>query len=281
MKTYFLNIPNELKKLSLKLDVKALLCSKTWEVFNLEGNKEIFIFQYDGSLFISTNGNVIISKWQFIPTNAAIIITAEKNTTMLRPAFIDEIVLAMQKDGTKEYLFLIDEHKQAICPHRTLDELSLYFINKTKESPEYLEAERKAKRQAKQQERQRKELEKQKELHEKLQMEELRKTKQLQMEQLRKTQQSRLANIAYLHQDEIDSLFKQRPKEIKKGIIFTSVALVISFILSCLFKELEAVHSLLAFTAFAAFFFDVVLVLCLINKKKETKREIISKHWQL
>ena len=146
MKTYLLNIPTELKRFSQKLDAKALLCSKTWEVFNDEGNKEIFIFQNDGNLLISTNGDVIKSTWQFIAANTTIIITAEGKTTMLRPAFVDGVVFALQKDGTQECLFLIDEHEQTICPNRTLNDLSSYFAKKINRQREKEQQRRKQER---------------------------------------------------------------------------------------------------------------------------------------
>lgn len=51
MKTDLLNLPDELKKISQNLDVKAFLCSKTWEVFNDEGKKQVLIFQKDNTFF--------------------------------------------------------------------------------------------------------------------------------------------------------------------------------------------------------------------------------------
>lgn len=140
MKTYLLNIPNELKNFSQKKDVEALLCSKSWELFNDEGKKQILIFQKKGTLLVSTNGDVVNSTWQFIPANKSIIITAEGKTTMLNPVFIDGVVLAMEKNGTQECLFMIDETRTDVMPNRTLGELKDYFQKALERSPEYIAA---------------------------------------------------------------------------------------------------------------------------------------------
>lgn len=146
MKTYLLNIPKEIRNYSLKLDVQTLLCCKTWEVFNDEGFKQVFIFQNDNTLLISTNGNVINSTWRFIPTNKTIIITVDGQTTMLHPAFIDETIFALQKDGTEEFLFMIDENRRDVLPSRTIKELGAYFQRCLEQSPTYIEKQNRLKR---------------------------------------------------------------------------------------------------------------------------------------
>ena len=55
MKTFLLNIPNDIKNWNNSLDAKALLCSQSWNVFNDEGVKEVYIFKNDGTLIASHN----------------------------------------------------------------------------------------------------------------------------------------------------------------------------------------------------------------------------------
>ena len=208
MKTYLLNIPKELKRISQELDVKAVLCNKTWEALNDEGNKQVFIFQNQNKLLISTNGNVTNSTWEFISANNSIVITAEGQTTMLRPAFIDGVIFAMQKDGTQECLFLIDEHNKSICPNRTLTELRSYFQRKLEK------LEKKPKDIAEQQEEEKK----------------------------------RLERIAEEHQDEIKALIEKRKKRYIFLISFASTLFLISVILSVIFQNyLFALFILFAF----------------------------------
>ena len=70
MKTYFLDVLNGYKRLSEKLDAKTILCNKSWRIFNDSGEKEIYIFQEDGSLIISLNGKVTHATWQYIPATS-------------------------------------------------------------------------------------------------------------------------------------------------------------------------------------------------------------------
>lgn len=130
MKTFLLNIPNRLKLKDQELDAQAALCDKPWTVFNDEGIKQLFIFQPDGTLLITTNGVVSNSSWKYIPANKSIIITTEKKSLMFHPAFLDDVIFALQQDGEGSSLFMIDENnKQSFLPN-TLTELGAYFSDK-------------------------------------------------------------------------------------------------------------------------------------------------------
>lgn len=130
MKTFLLNIPNRLKLKDQELDAQAALCDKPWTVFNDEGIKQLFIFQPDGTLLITTNGVVSNSSWKYIPANKSIIITTENKSLMFHPAFLDDVIFALQQDGEGSSLFMIDENnKQSFLPN-TLTELGAYFSDK-------------------------------------------------------------------------------------------------------------------------------------------------------
>lgn len=53
MKTYLLDILNRYNRFSENLDVKTILCNKSWFIFNDTGDKELYIFQENGSLIAS------------------------------------------------------------------------------------------------------------------------------------------------------------------------------------------------------------------------------------
>lgn len=128
MKTYLLDILNKYNRFSEKLDVKTILCNKAWLVFNDEGKKELYIFQEDGSLIASVNGNVTYANWQYIPANKSIIISYNKEQPlMLHPAFIDNTIFALQQDGTNRFAFMIEEKQSKCFNPKTLKELNAYF----------------------------------------------------------------------------------------------------------------------------------------------------------
>lgn len=130
MKTFLLDIPDRFRRFDEQLDVKALLCNKSWQVFNDSGVKEIYIFQEDGSLIISLNGKVSRATWQYIPANRSLIINSDNESYMLRPFFQDENLFTLQLDGTQEFSFLINEIRKPFFPVNSLSDLKLYLKNK-------------------------------------------------------------------------------------------------------------------------------------------------------
>ena len=130
MKTYLMDSFNRYKRFSEKLDVKAILCNRSWWVFNDSGEKGIYIFQENGSLIISLNGNVTNASWMYLPANQSLVINAKEQSYMLHPAFLDEKIFALQKDGTEYYSFMImEEQLQSFWP-KSLSDLNLYFEQK-------------------------------------------------------------------------------------------------------------------------------------------------------
>ena len=127
MKTYLYSIPNKIQSFSKKLDVKASLCGKSWDVYNDEGVKQLFIFNEDGSLLITNNGKVSNVSWQFIPQNSSILIISEDETIMFRPAFYNKDIFALQQDGVERYLLMIDEEKKSLFPNLSLNTLADYI----------------------------------------------------------------------------------------------------------------------------------------------------------
>ena len=131
MKTYLLETLNRYKKFSESLDAKAVLSNKAWVVFNDEGEKQVYIFQEDGTVLITTNGIGSVKTWKYIPANKSILINGEDNSfVMLRTAFVDENILAFQLDGTDRYAFMIDENNKALFAPKTLEELNTYLVDK-------------------------------------------------------------------------------------------------------------------------------------------------------
>lgn len=131
MKTYLLETLNRYKRFSESLDAKAVLSNKAWIVFNDEGEKQVYIFQEDGTVLITTNGIGSVKTWKYIPANKSILIKGDGNCfVMLRTAFVDENILAFQLDGTDRYAFMIDENNKALFAPKTLEELNTYLVDK-------------------------------------------------------------------------------------------------------------------------------------------------------
>lgn len=130
MKSFLISIPQRLRLKSQELDAQAVLCNRSWTVFNDECTKQLFIFQPDGSLLIATDGVVANSSWRYLPVNNSIIITSGEKSIMLHPAFVDNTVFALEQDGGAGLYFMIDEKSQSSFSPKTLTDLRLYFQRK-------------------------------------------------------------------------------------------------------------------------------------------------------
>lgn len=134
MKTYLFDTFNRYKRFSEKLDAKTILCNKSWWVFNDSGEKELYIFNTDGSLIISVSGKVTNATWKYIPTNKSIIISGNNQSYMVHPAFYDNMIFALQVDGTNKYAFLIDENNLPSTNLKSLSDLVIYFAEKERQA---------------------------------------------------------------------------------------------------------------------------------------------------
>lgn len=167
MKTYLFDSLARFKRFSESLDVATTLSNKTWVVFNDSGERELYIFKPDGSVFITTNGVGYKGTWEWISANQSLIIQHDKVIYMLHPEIVEECVLVLTLDGTKDCVFLIeDQNLQSFAP-KTLTQLQNHFEEKERKVIEAQKAEtlRKINAQMRiEEERKRREAEKRKEM---------------------------------------------------------------------------------------------------------------------
>ena len=134
MKTYLFDTFNRYKRFSEELDAKTILCNRSWWVFNDSGEKEVYIFNTDGTLIIAVSGKVTNATWQYIPANKSLIITGNNQSYMVHPAFYDQMIFALQVDGTNDYAFLIDENNLPSTNLRSLADLKEHFAEKERQA---------------------------------------------------------------------------------------------------------------------------------------------------
>lgn len=130
MKTYLFDTINRYKRYSEELDAKTILCNKSWKVFNDSGEKELYIFNVDGTLIISVSGKVTNASWQYISANKSIVISGNTQSYMVRPIFYDRTLFVLRIDGTSKCAFLIDENSSSSINLKSLSDLKNYFEKK-------------------------------------------------------------------------------------------------------------------------------------------------------
>lgn len=136
MKTYLLDALNKFQRFSENLDVKTILCNKAWLIFNDSGDKEVYIFQEDGTLLVSVNGEVSNAAWQYVSANKSLIISSDGHSYMFRPSFMDDVIFALQQDGTNKFAFMIHEEQSKYFHPKSLAELNAYLEAKVQKQLE-------------------------------------------------------------------------------------------------------------------------------------------------
>lgn len=127
MKTYILNSINRLINYSQNLDASAVLFDKSWEVFNESGEKELMIFRANSELLISRNGIIQKGKWELLDFANMIIDVGEKSY-LLNATYVEEKLLALKLDGTKQYMIMIEANMK-----------NRFFLNSIESIENYLE----------------------------------------------------------------------------------------------------------------------------------------------
>ena len=129
MKTFLMSIPDSIRGISDKLNIKSLLCDKSWVVFNDEDSKIVFIFEKNGTMIISQNGVVKKGKWDYVKANKSILLEEDNQILLLHPAFVDGTLFVMQQDGTDYCAVLCDEQKVNQLMLVTLESINQYLMD--------------------------------------------------------------------------------------------------------------------------------------------------------
>jgi len=114
MKYYLKDIFPKLKKYSASLDQSSFLVDKPWVVTNSPEKFEKLIFKSNGTLYLSSNGDVTEGKWEYLPEAQSLLIDYGDRKKLYRHQYLDEAVLALKLDGPQvnddDYFLLANEN---------------------------------------------------------------------------------------------------------------------------------------------------------------------------
>lgn len=195
MKTFLLDSFNRYKRFSEELDVRTILCNKPWLIFNDCGDKELYVFQEDGSLIASVNGNVTNAKWQYIPANKSLVVSFKEQSYMFHPSFINNVIFALQQDGTERFAFMISEEQSESFYPKSLKELNNYFEGIERKRNEAKEQEKRWLIEQQQKEQQRIEEENKRQQQYRIEQERQRQEEARRAEEERRREEEKLAEI--------------------------------------------------------------------------------------
>ncbi|WP_019539779.1 DUF2207 domain-containing protein [Proteiniphilum acetatigenes] len=261
MKTFILNSINRLKSYSQNLDAESTLYSKSWEVFNETGDKELFIFRPNNDLLISRNGIVQKGKWELLNI-ATLLIDIGERSYLLNAAYIEDQFLALNLDGTNEFMVMIETDMKDRFSLNTIGSIENYLEDRYKR----IEQERIDKEQAEQKiledgRIREEQIEKEKERKELFRLfEEERKKEKKQIEQEKKEGENRTEKLYYLKY----KMKKYKQYTIGSLIFFILSILTLIFIAVLLFTPVSDNYSFLIFLAIIF----IIITMVLLKKMK-------------
>lgn len=107
MKRYIQNIANDLKQFSSSLDMRAFLLNKPWALIDSDMGIQKLIFNKNNELILSRNGSVTYGKWDYFPQAKSILIDRGTDIILCNEIYVDDNVLVLKKDGTKDSLIIL------------------------------------------------------------------------------------------------------------------------------------------------------------------------------
>lgn len=110
MKLFLNNLIPRVKQFSNTLDKKEVFVEIPWVIVDDNLDQQKYIFQRNGDLIMSLNGEVNIGRWEYISAAKSLLIDRIKDKILLNLNFVDSSVMILKKDGFKdENLMLANE----------------------------------------------------------------------------------------------------------------------------------------------------------------------------
>ncbi|HEY4787130.1 MAG TPA: hypothetical protein VIH57_13825 [Bacteroidales bacterium] len=107
MKAYLQHLVVDLKNFSKSLDKKSILIDKPWALIDSDMEIQKLIFKKNNELIMSKDGQVVIGSWDYLPEARSLLIDRGKDKILCNEGFIDEAVMVLKMDGTKNNFFVL------------------------------------------------------------------------------------------------------------------------------------------------------------------------------
>lgn len=127
MTTYLSNLLPRVRQFSQSLDKKELLVDQPWVRIDEQGNKEQYIFERDGKLILSLNGQVQYGNWKYLPAAKSLLIDRQGGSLLLNQDFFNEGICVLKLDGFKDQPWLLIN--QRVVPDMDVQRYLLSLID--------------------------------------------------------------------------------------------------------------------------------------------------------
>lgn len=107
MLEYIRRLLPRLKQYSESLDARSIFVDQSWILIDEDGNRHTYIFQNNGTLIVSINGQVITSRWNYIQSAKSLYLNTNTQQLLLKSAFVARGLMFLKLDGSldKPWIF--------------------------------------------------------------------------------------------------------------------------------------------------------------------------------
>lgn len=260
MKTHLINLKKQLEHWNENLKVEETLCNSSWEIFSDDTSKDIFVFQKDGTLLVSTGGVVKEAKWQYLaPAGSILIKGMNRKSYMMKPYTQEGKIILLNLEGTQEFAILINQNYKDALKINSMQDIRLYLNG-------HAELEKKQEEQK---------------------TENKKKAEKEKKETAAKEKKNKAAWISYIEKEtQIEARSKEGSdfvKAIKKALFisvgsFVGVETVLLIVLSFLNLEMEESVGIFVIATFVQGILLFLYIRSIWNRSKQFKAQVEKRH---
>lgn len=109
MLDYITSLLPRLQQFSKSLNDTAIFADVPWAFIDGDGERVTYIFRRNNELLVSKHGEVTTGHWEYLAAMQSLLIEHANRKRMYNQGFVDNVVMALRKDGTNELFLLANQ----------------------------------------------------------------------------------------------------------------------------------------------------------------------------
>lgn len=109
MLDYITSLLPRLQQFSKSLNDTAIFADVPWAFIDGDGERVTYIFRRNNELLVSKHGEVTTGQWEYLAAMQSLLIEHANRKRMYNQGFVDNVVMALRKDGTNELFLLANQ----------------------------------------------------------------------------------------------------------------------------------------------------------------------------
>jgi hypothetical protein len=106
---YLTSLLPRLQQFSKSLNDTAIFADVPWAFIDGDGERVTYIFRRNNELLVSKHGEVTTGHWEYLAAMQSLLIEHANRKRMYNQGFVDNVVMALRKDGTNELFLLANQ----------------------------------------------------------------------------------------------------------------------------------------------------------------------------